>query len=88
MMILSCVLISMGVGLLVGDSVVKHFFDEGVVITVIVAGVIVFFLSLLGFGGGASGKYKYVLPYIILVRYKPHARPMKLLCSAGSSHCC
>jgi hypothetical protein len=65
LMIFSCCIVVMGFGCLDPRFVV--FFNQDFVILFIVGGVFMFFVSLLGFAGGASESVKYLLPYSIII---------------------
>jgi hypothetical protein len=65
LMIFACLMVIMGCGIAVSEY--NIFFNKNIIICFIVAGVFMFFLSLLGFGGGYSKNLKWLLPYTILL---------------------
>jgi hypothetical protein len=65
LMIFACIMVVLGCG--IAASEYQVFFNPYIIICFVLAGVFLFFLSLLGFGGGYSANLKYLLPYTILL---------------------
>jgi hypothetical protein len=72
-MIFSCYIVVMGFGCLGPRFVV--FFNQDFVTLFIVGGVLMFFVSLLGFAGDASESIMYLLPYSITTAVTLHCKP-------------
>lgn len=65
MMCMSLAMISLGAGLLMSN--LSAFFNAAYIILIVIAGFFLFFISFIGFGAGKTGKFKYLIPYTLML---------------------